>query len=375
MGKKIMHKNHGILLMFHCSQHTGYAIQSLENVFHLASRQAGFQDSQIYWSYNGVSNFSTNIIDCSYQLTDPTDLIKFIKSNSIKHVIAFDLGYPAPVLRALKKAGVKKIISYWGAGMSSLNTGVKLLLKKAEYRFRRYKPDTFVFESKAMQKTATHGRGIPEDKTSVIYLGVDTAIFFPANQEYTYTYQTLNIPRNRKLVFYSGHMEPRKGVHVIVNAAKKLALDGKIDNVHFVLCGNKNNESDIFLEMLKNSEASNHVTFAGYRNDIPDLMRSCHLGVIASTGWDSFTLSSVEMMASGLPLIVSDLQGLSETIEHGENGFLFEPNNSDELAELIHHLLNDENKRSSFSRASRSRATEIFNIKKQIDALSKLINA
>lgn len=375
MDKKIMNKNHGILLMFHCSQHTGYAIQSLEKVFYSAARKAGFQDSQIYWSYAGVTDSSPNMIDSSYQLTDSKYLIEFIQSNSIKYVIAFDLGYPAPVLKALRKAGVKKIISYWGASMSSLNSGIKLLFKKAEYHLRRYKPDVFVFESKAMQETATHGRGIPKQKTSVVYLGIDTAIFSPADIECTYAHQTLNIPIDRKLVFYSGHMEPRKGVHVIVNAAKKLATEGKIDSVHFILCGNKNNEADIFLDMLANSEAANHVTFAGYRNDIPDLMRSCHLGVIASTGWDSFTLSSIEMMASGLPLLVSNLQGLSETIIHGKNGFLFEPNNSDELAELIHYLFNDEDKRSQLSRASRSRAVQNFDVKKQINALSKLINA
>ena len=57
-------------------------------------------------------------------------------------------------------------------------------------------------------------------------------------------------------------------------------------------------------------------------DDLSRIFPCCYAGVIASTGWDSFTVSSLEMASSGLPLVVSNLQGLSESIEADVTGFL-----------------------------------------------------
>ncbi|RYY77033.1 MAG: glycosyltransferase family 1 protein [Gammaproteobacteria bacterium] len=364
-----------ILIMLHCDEATGYAISSLEFVFLNAARKAGFSDKNIFWSFkNTVTKNDPHIIKCGYfDHQDHLELQPFIKRNNIDLVLAFDLGFPCPVISELKKAGVKHIISYFGAGMSSINSGIKLMLKKLEYRFTKNKPDVFIFESEAMRATATHGRGISENATEIIYLGVDIQKFFPNYNQDTYIHKTLGVPENRKIIFYSGHMEERKGVRVIVKAAIHLVETLNISNVHFVICGNKNNEADSFEKLLDGKRARNHVTFAGYRSDIPELMRSSYAGVIASTGWDSFTMSSVEMMASGLPLIVSDLQGLSETIEANRNGFLVFPGDHEQLAQNIKTLITQPDLAKNFSIASRKRAEKLFSVDVQINEFSKLI--
>ena len=364
-----------ILIMLHCDEATGYAISSLEFVFLNAARQAGFGDDNIFWSFkNTVTKNDSHIIKCDYyDSRDHQQLPSFIQSNNIKLALAFDLGFPCPVIAPLKNAGVKHIISYFGAGMSSINSGIKLLLKKLECQIRKNKPDMFIFESEAMKRTATHGRGVSEEATGIIYLGVDTKKFFPDYNCDKYAHKTLGIPENRKIIFYSGHMEERKGVRVIVKAAIHLVETLNTSNVHFVICGNKNNEADAYEKLLEGRTTRNHVTFAGYRTDIPELMRSSYLGVIASTGWDSFTMSSVEMMASGLPLIVSDLQGLSETIEPNLNGFLINPGDHEQLATHIKTFVEQPELAKKFSSASRKRAEELFSVDGQISAFAKLI--
>ena len=127
------------------------------------------------------------------------------------------------------------------------------------------------------------------------------------------------------------------------------------------------------MEMLDGLSAVNHVTFGGYRSDIPLLMQSSTIGVLASTGWDSFTMSSVEMMASGLPLVVSRLQGLAETIEDGVNGFFFKPGDAHELSQCIHGLLTDRERCELFSKASRSRAEKLFSKDTQVKGLAALL--
>jgi glycosyltransferase involved in cell wall biosynthesis len=168
-------------------------------------------------------------------------------------------------------------------------------------------------------------------------------------------------------------MEERKGVRVIINAALTLAQQNAIEPLHFVLCGNKGDEAKTYTDMLAGTAAETHVTFAGYRNDIAALMRSSTVGVIASTGWDSFTMSSVEMMASGLPLIVSNLQGLSETIEDNKNGFLIPPGNHIELAKKITDLCEGTALAHTLSRNSRSRAEQHFSVSMQIEKMANIL--
>lgn len=367
-------KADSILLMFHCQQFTGYAIDVLEKVFYEAAKEAGFADDSIYWSFSKLSDFQQpQMIQCEYKNhSDAEKLDQFLSSHNIKIALAFDLGYPAVVINVLKKHQVK-IISYWGASMSSLNSGFKLAAKKIEWFLRSNKPDYFIFESVAMQRTATHGRGVPVSKTDVVALGVDTEKFSPAYENYFYAHQQLNIPQNKKLIFYSGHMEHRKGVHIIVQAAIEIFNQTPDYPIHFVICGNKPGEETNFLKTLKNSSAEHHLTFAGYRTDIEHLMRSSSLGVIASTGWDSFTMSSVEMMSSGLPLIVSKLQGLAETIEDKVNGFHITPGNVSELATRLRQLIDDDTLRQKFSKKSRERAAENFSRQAQIIAITNIV--
>lgn len=369
-----MSKPPAVLIMIHCRENTGYAISSLEYVFYQAALLAGFTEDRIFWSFNGLDDKSaTNKIDCNYLDPDQVSLIPYLKNNNIKTVIAFDLGYPAAIIDLLKKNGVNKIISYWGASMSSLNTGLKLLLKKAEFYLRKNKPDCFIFESEAMRRTATHGRGVPYAFTNVVYLGVDTQKFFPNYGRDYYAHENLGINKNRKIVFYSGHMEERKGVRIIIKAAIQLANMNAIDGIHFVICGNKGDEAKNYTEMLIGTKAESHVTFAGYRNDVPALMRSSYIGLIASIGWDSFTMSSVEMMASGLPMIVSNLQGLSETIENNKNGFLVNPGDHNDIAQKILTICNDDGFARELSENSRRRAEQHFSVSQQIKKISGLL--
>jgi len=121
--------------------------------------------------------------------------------------------------------------------------------------------------------------------------------------------------------------------------------------------------------IVKDIEAAEHVTFGGYRRDVDKLLRSATIGVIASTGWDSFTMSALEMAASGLPLVVSDLQGLSETVEHGVTGFKFTVGESKELASKLETLLSNTETLMAMSLASRHRVEQRFGSEQQLNGL------
>ncbi len=372
----------GVLIYFHCPSDSGFAIARLEKVFFRMALALTGDASRVHFAYAKLMPNSTyaelplgGVFEMDPRVRDARSLTaikEHIRSRKIVAALGFDQQPGLPIFDALREAGVERIVSYWGAPMSSINSGWRLLLKKVQVRMLRSVPDHYVFESESMRRTATHGRGIAKVRTSVVYLGVDCEQFKPAQGPSTYAHEVFNIPRDAHIIFYSGHMEPRKGIAVLLRTARLIAEAGRKD-IFFLLLGNRPGEIDQYRELYVGSVAEQQIVFGGYRSDIARLMQSASVGVIASTGWDSFTRSAVEMSATGLPLIVSRLQGLQETVEEGETGYSFTPGNEEELRQRILRVVGDESLRSKLGAAARARAIKCFSEDQQVDALSRIV--
>lgn len=371
------------LVMIHCAAGTGYAIGTLERILFEAALQVEDGDPgavHMAWRSlpDGPPGFlppETGVIEHDLPSPDGDALRameRYVDAHGIRRAIGFDLGVENPTNRALRRGGARRVVAYWGAPMSSLNRGMRLLVKRVEVALRRDRPDHFVFESEAMRQTAVQGRGVPENDTSVIRLGVDTDRFRPFAGAPRLP-EELGISPDRFVAFFSGHMEPRKGVAVLMEAALRLVDDLGDDRFHFLLCGNRGREADPYLGMLQGSSAAEHVTFAGYRDDIPELMRNCDAGVIASTGWDSFTMSAAEMAASGLPMLVSDLQGLREAVAPDETGWTFPVGDARALADHLRRLAAEPETRGRMAAAARRRAETLFSRERQVHELAGVL--
>ncbi|MCG7199473.1 glycosyltransferase family 4 protein [Marinobacter pelagius] len=371
-----------ILVLFHCESNPGFAASSHEHTFLRAALNLAGNYSKVHFAYRDLSRGMTpslpqelvNIIQIDNSWNTPGRLLpiqRYIEQNRISIVFGFDQPVRRPLYRYLRKGGVTTFVSYWGAPMSSLNKGFKLLLKRVDARLSPWGPDHYIFQSEGMRKTAVHGRGIPIAKTSIVRTGIDTDVFFRNPNQRFYCHESFNIPKDRKIVFFSGHMEPRKGVGVLVRTAMHL-IDQGYQKAHFVILGNRHGQEQPYLELLGEHPARNHVTFGGYRSDIPSLLSGCSLGLIASTGWDSFPMSSLEMSAAELPLLVSDLPGLRETVHDGA-GVTFEPGNIDECARKIRQLLDDPDTAAVIGKKGRERVLKGYSRVQQVEAIESII--
>jgi len=373
-----------ILIMFHLESSAGYAMDNLLPVFVQMAEALVGQREKIHISFTRLDGGAYNkLLDGFEQLIefDPASKRKsqhafienYVRQHAIDVVFGFDQLVWQPSYKYLRKGGVRKIVSYQGAPMSGLNKGIKLILKKLEVWLTLGSPDHFIFESQAMAKTAYQGRGIAKNKIDIVYLGVDEVRFKPANEGSGYAYETFGIPSDRKIIYYSGHMEERKGVAVLIRAAIHLYEHHGRRDFHFLILGNKNGQERQFLKLLGESGAGNHVTFGGYRHDIEKILPGCFMGAIASTGWDSFTVSSLEVAACGLPLAVSNLQGLIETIEEGKTGFTFNTGDHEALGSHIITLLENPVIRNTMGSSARKRILAGYTRTMQIEHLVKVM--
>jgi len=352
----------------------GYAITALERLFfEVCLVLADGDGSRVHFAYAELKGgppealppgFSNVVVAPVGTSPDAIRRISDVVSErGIEFVLVFDMQPVHPMYRALRRSGVKAIVSYWGAPISSPMPRWKLALKRGHLLLSRSRADGLVFESRSMAGLAMGGRGVPESMIDIVPLGVDTSVFCPSASEHVY--EVFGLPRNRKVIVYSGHCTPRKGIGVLVEAAIELLVRRKRRDVCFVICGDRSDESLPFRQMYEGLGIESWIRFAGYRRDMLPIFQSAFCGVIPSSGWDSFTLSAVEMAASGLPVIASRLQGLAEAVIDGETGMLFEPGNAGALADALVALLEDEDRAHRLGAAGRARCEAELNVDTQ----------
>ena len=300
-------------------------------------------------------------------------LADYVRRHQVSVVFALDMPVQAPCLPVLRGAGAKMVVSYWGAPMSSMNHGLRRWLKRMEVAyFRPHRPDLFIFESHAMQELATMGRGIPLADTTVVRTGVDAGRFRPRPEARDLVYSTFGIPGDRQIVVFMGHLHERKGVHILLQAADRVIGSGRED-IHFLFLGDRPGEAERFRQHFGPAVQRGFVTFGGYRDNIPDLLAGCSLGCIPSSGWDSYPMSSLELQACGVPVIVSQLQGVPETIAEGRSGRSVPPSDPAALAEALLCLCDDPVLREEMGRMARNRIVQELTVDHQVKRLADVL--
>ena len=367
----------------HVPVNTGYAIEPLERLFFEVAKEICDGEARVHFAFPSLDGghprslpwHFRNIVKIDASSTDSGHIRnsgEYIKRNRIDAILGFDQPVKRPIYKEFRNCGVQKFISYWGAPMSSLMHPAILVAKKIEVLLSRVGPDHYIFESHGMAETAARGRGISPRNISIVPLGVNVRRYRPDATDRWYAHDVFNISRQRRLIYYSGHMEERKGVSVIMRAANRLVQTRAADDWHFVLFGNRGGEADAHLSLLSEA-ARSRVSFLGYRNDLDRVQRSCYAAVIASTGWDSLTLTALETQASCLPLIASDLAGLNEAVDLNRTGFLFAPGNEIELSERLLALLSDPDLRDSMGSEARARIEASFTVELQKSRLISVL--
>jgi glycosyltransferase involved in cell wall biosynthesis len=145
------------------------------------------------------------------------------------------------------------------------------------------------------------------------------------------------------VVGYAGHLYPWKGVDVLLRALERLP------DVHGVIVGGLAVDPDLArLQELARMHAPGRVMFAGHvaPQRVADLLRAADVLVIPNPPGqvsDAYTspLKLFEYMASGRPVVASDLPALREILVDGDNALLVEPGNADLLGAALRRVLND----------------------------------
>ena len=111
------------------------------------------------------------------------------------------------------------------------------------------------------------------------------------------------------------------------------------------------------------------VTFLGWRDDLPTLLRRWSVFVVPSAH-EGFGIAPLEAMAAGTPVVASAADGLSELVVDRVTGFIVEPGDIATLADRIDGLLKDEERRSRMAAAALERARARFGTGRMVSEIA-----
>jgi len=177
----------------------------------------------------------------------------------------------------------------------------------------------FIANSNSTRKWASEFECIPEDKIHVVHNGLQLEPFDSAKtQSRRKLREEFSIPESAQVVGIVANLRPVKAVDVFIRAAKKVSVE--IPSAHFVIvgCGDLEGPLRFLAESLGISAC---VHFLGERRDIVEVLSVFDLGVLSSSS-ESFSNSIVEYLASGLPVVCTDVGGAREAVIDDVNGFV-----------------------------------------------------
>jgi len=222
------------------------------------------------------------------------------------------------------------------------------------------------------EKTRLHylqSGGLPSDKVITLYNGVDISRFKIMDATQTAKLkQELHLPLNSKIIITVAVLREPKGIQFMIRALP--AILEQCPDVHYLIVGDGEHGAAL-TDLVTALAIKNHVTFAGHRTDIPDLLACCDIFVLPTLK-DALPTVLIEALAAERPIVASNVGGVPEIIENGVNGLLVSPGDPSKLTEACLKLLKDNELSRQIVLAGSKTVRQRFNIGSQIEQLSKL---
>ena len=165
-----------------------------------------------------------------------------------------------------------------------------------------------------------------------------------------------NLMDGKRNILFVGRFEKRKGAKYLLRAIP--AIRERHPDTRFILVG-EGRLREGFQKYVER-QGWQDVIFTGYVSDEdkPRYFASAHVFCSPATGGESLGIVLLEAMASGVPIVASDIKGYATVVTHGVDGILTPPRQSDELAAAISHLLENEALRGKFIQAGLTKARD-----------------
>jgi glycosyltransferase involved in cell wall biosynthesis len=184
----------------------------------------------------------------------------------------------------------------------------------------------------ALMRDALEANGLPAELIRIHPYSIDSSRFEAVRKP-------SGEPRPGIRFGYIGTLRRPKGVSALVRAFRQVADQ----NATLEIIGAPDAEPEYFRELHALAVGDDRIRFAGGvpNERIPDRLRRIDVQVVPSVWYENAPLTIYSAQAAGVPVVASDLRGMSEVITDEHNGLLFEPGDASDLAAKLTRLAAD----------------------------------
>lgn len=157
---------------------------------------------------------------------------------------------------------------------------------------------------------------------------------------------------DNKLVLLSvGELNNNKNHMLVLEAISNLTNKKSIE---YWICGTGENR-DKYSEFIKKNDLEEIVKLLGYRTDISEILEKSDVFIFPSFR-EGLSVSVIEAMAKGKPVLASEIRGNKDLIDSNKGGILFSPNDSAQLIEILNNITISKEKLIDFGNYNRQKA-------------------
>ncbi len=197
-------------------------------------------------------------------------------------------------------------------------------------------------------------------------VGIDTDKFRNIEVNRTEKRESIGVSEDDFMIISVGELNKNKNHQVIIRAIAKL----RNENIKYILCGQGPLETEL-RGLTDKLGLQNQVKFLGFRKDVPDLMKVADLFAFPSYR-EGLSLSLMEAMASGLPVVCSEIRGNTDLIEDGKGGYLIDDSDELRYAQYVELLFDNENIRSRMKEVNLNKIDE-YNVRNVMEKYKNII--
>jgi glycosyltransferase involved in cell wall biosynthesis len=212
---------------------------------------------------------------------------------------------------------------------------------------------------------------VPRDRIVLLPNGVDTENFKPAAFENRIQIRReyYGVDLSEKLIVCMiGRLWRQKNPECFIKAA--ISVLKVSDDINFFIIGDGELRGAVD-NMIIESGYKDNIKILGWRRDIPILLKGADVMVLPSR-WEGMPLAIIEAMASGVPVVASDIPGNNHLIQNRGDGFLFPLDDVDALSKIILQLSGDCEMRMKISANAREKVLLNFTLSDRVDRIKKI---
>jgi len=196
----------------------------------------------------------------------------------------------------------------------------------------------------------------------IIHCGVEPALF-----------NVVSHHQPGKRLLYTGRLAATKGLPILFESL--VALKPSHPDILLTIVGDGSDRTELE-QMTAQLELNDNVKFVGYKSqaEVREYMQETDVFVLPSFA-EGVPVSLMEAMAAGVPVVTTQIAGVSELVENGVSGYIVPAGDGITLAERIKTLLTEPQLRSQFGTAGREKIEKEFNLNHEVARFYRVMAA